>query len=262
MRPPRVYKTEAIVLKHTKLGEADHILTLYTPYLGKIRAVAKGARRPGSRLGGHVELLTHTSLLVAKGQNLDIITQAQTIESFLPLREDLWRIGCGLYAAELVEQFTPDHQENQPLFHLLHSVLDLIGAAPTAAGGGLVLRAFELHLFGHLGYRPQLRECLGCRRPLELGQHSFSASAGGTLCPPCAEAEPMVRPLSPAALKVLRFLQDNPLSAALRLRAPAALMADLEATLREYITYLLEREPRSAAFLDTLRRQALTGAGP
>jgi hypothetical protein len=89
MARPRVYKTEAIVLKRTNLGEADNIITLYTPNFGKIRAVAKGVRRPKSKLGGHLDLLTQSALLLAQGQNLDIITQAQSIESFLTLKSDI-----------------------------------------------------------------------------------------------------------------------------------------------------------------------------
>src|SRR3989304_4519194 len=106
---PRLYKTEAVVVRAMDLGEADRILTLLTPGLGKLRAVAKGVRRSQSKLGGHLDLLTRSSVMVARGKNLDIITQAQGLDSFLPLRNDLMRLGCGLYAAELAERFTPEH---------------------------------------------------------------------------------------------------------------------------------------------------------
>src|SRR4030043_638769 len=124
MKLPRVYQTEALIIKRIDLGEADRILTLYTPELGKLKAVAKGTRRPQSKLGGHVELLTHSLLLLAKGRNLDIITQAQTINSFLPLRDDLKRMSCGLYISELVDYFTEEDIENLKLFHLLLDTLD------------------------------------------------------------------------------------------------------------------------------------------
>jgi len=118
MATPKVYKTHAIVLKRINLGEADKILTLYTPNLGKLSAIAKGVRRPKSKMGGHLELLTHCSLMLARGQNLDIITQSETISSFLPLRDDLWRSSLALYAAELVAQFTAEHVENYPIYRL------------------------------------------------------------------------------------------------------------------------------------------------
>src|SRR4030042_472345 len=112
MSKPRNYQTKAIISKKTKLGEADRILTLYTPHLGKIQGVAKGIRRPKSKLAGHLELLTHSQVSLARGRNIDTITGSQTIESFLPIKSDLWLTSCALYAIELVNQFTADHLEN------------------------------------------------------------------------------------------------------------------------------------------------------
>ncbi|MFI5266557.1 MAG: DNA repair protein RecO, partial [Chloroflexota bacterium] len=92
-----VYKTEAIVLDRKDFGEADRLLTLYTPGMGKVRAIAKGARRTTSRLSGHLELFTHTSLVLVAGRNLDIVTQSQLIHSHERLREDLWRAALGFH---------------------------------------------------------------------------------------------------------------------------------------------------------------------
>ena len=119
MSRPRNYQTEAVIIKKTKLGEADRILTLYTPDMGKIQAVAKGVRRPKSKLAGHLELLTHSQVTLARGRNLDTITGSQTIDAFLPLKTDLWLTSYGLYVIELVNQFTADHVEDEALFRLL-----------------------------------------------------------------------------------------------------------------------------------------------
>ena len=129
MSRPRVYKTEAVVLKRTNLGEADNIVTLYTPNLGKIRAVAKGIRRPRSKLCGNLDLLTRSALLLAQGQNLDIVTQCQSIEGFPLVKNDLNRIGCALYIAELLDQFTVEHVENYPVYRLLNTDLLWLGEA-------------------------------------------------------------------------------------------------------------------------------------
>lgn len=257
MTHPRVYKTEGVILKGMRLGEADKILTLYTPYLGKIRALAKGVSRPSSRMAGHLEPLTRSSLLLARGRNLDIITQSQTLESYIHLRSDLWRTSCALYMAELVEQFAAEHLENIALYGLLLESLRLLDSS---GGEEALLRYFELHLLGCLGYRPQLQECLGCRGALTQGRAFFSASGGGTLCPRCAGREPVVRPISPSALKLLRLLQESPPSLLGRLTLSEPLLSELEGLMREYVLYLLEREPRSIAFLDLLRRQGLPRA--
>ena len=250
MARPRVYKTEAIVLKRTDLGEADSIITLYTPNLGKIRAVAKGVRRPKSKLGGHLDLLTQSALLLAQGQNLDIITQSQTIESFLPLKGDLRRISCAFYIAELVDQFTAEQVENYPIYKLLHTdLLWLCGARNCE----LVLRHFELQLLSHLGYQPELYQCLGCKSPLAPQRNLFSASGGGVFCTACAGSEPAVRPISVDALKVMRFLISGDHASASRLRMSRDLSREVEQLIRWYIRYLLEREVKSLEFLNHLR---------
>ena len=253
MARPRVYKTEAIVLKGARMGEADKLLTLYTPHLGLLKAVAKGVCRTRSKMGGHLELLTHSTLMLAQGRNLDIITQCETISSFLPLRADLWRTSCALYAAELVDLLAAENVENRPLFRLL---LDTLERLCQAGDGELTLRYFELHLMDYLGYRPELGRCLGCGSELEPVTNLFSPSAGGVLCPNCSQGQPPGRPLSLNALKMMRLLQRGDYATASRVKLRPELASELEGSLRGYITYLLEREVRSAAWLDRLRREA------
>ena len=250
MARPRVYKTEAIVLKRTNMGEADSIITFYTPNLGKVRAIAKGVRRPKSKLGGHLDLLTQSSLLLAQGQNLDVITQCQTIESFLPIRSDLWRTSCAIYVVELVDQFTAEDVENYPIYRLLQTTLLRLCEAQS---NELVLRYFELQLLRHLGYQPELYQCLNCKAPLALASNLFSVSGGGMICHNCAKKEQLVRPISVDAIKVMRFLLKNDISSASRLKVSLDLSRELEQLMREYIRYLLEREVKSVGFLDRLR---------
>jgi len=253
MSKPRNYQTEAIIIKKIKLGEADRILTLYTPHLGKIRAVAKGIRRPRSKLAGHLELLTHSLVSLARGRNLDTITGSQTINSFLPLKSDLQLTSYALYTTELVDQFTADHIENQPLFQLLLETMERL-CLPNHTE--LVLRCFELHLLNKVGYRPQLQQCVSCHSPLEPTTNSFSPSAGGMLCPGCSQNQPLTYPLSVNALKVLRFLQDSDYPTVSKLKINPELAHELEVVIRDYLKYLLEREVKSTAWLDTLRKQA------
>jgi len=260
MTRPRTYQTEAIIIKKTKLGEADRILTLYTPGLGKIQAVAKGVRRPKSKMAGHLELLTHSQVSLARGRNLDIITGSQTIDSFLPLKTDLWLASCGLYVIELVNQFTPDQAEDEALFQLLLETLTSLcmsdnRAPSTSSGQALLLRYFEMKLLDMAGFRPHLQACVACRQPLAPVVNSFSANSGGMLCPLCAGQQPFAYGISVNALKVLRFIQENGYDAVSRLKISPSLARELEAVTRHYLHYLLEREVKSAAWLDTLRDQ-------
>ncbi|MCK4368109.1 MAG: DNA repair protein RecO [Dehalococcoidales bacterium] len=252
MSKPRTYQTEAIIIKKTKLGEADRILTLYTPHLGKIQAVAKGVRRPRSKMSGHLELLTHSLISLARGRNLDIVTGSQTINSFLPLKSDLELASYALYATELVNQFAADDVEDYPVFQLL---LETLHRLSQGGDNELVLRYFELHLLDKVGYRPQLEQCVSCHSILKDATNSFCPSAGGMLCPTCSQSQPLTYPLSAEAQKVLRSLQNNDYDTASKLKINPELAHQLEMVMRNYLRYLLEREVKSAAWLDTLREQ-------
>lgn len=253
MSAPRDYQTEAIIIKKTKLGEADRILTLYTPELGKVEAVAKGIRRPKARLAGHLELLTHSHITLVRGKNLDTIIGSQTINSFITLKSNLWPAACALYAVELVNQFTVDHIDNQPLFKLLLATLQRLSQPGNMEA---VLRYFEMHLLNETGYRPELYECVSCRKMLQPVDNSFSYSSGGTVCPSCSQAAN--RSISINAIKVLRLLQMDDFDTIMHLRIDVNLYYELESLLRAYFKFLLERDIKSTSWLDSLRSQHMT----
>jgi len=117
------------------------------------------------------------------------------------------------------------------------------------------LRYFELHLLDRVGYRPQLQQCVSCHLQLEPTTNSFCPSAGGMLCPNCSPSQPLSYPLSVNAQKVLRLLQNSDYSAVSRLKIDADLSYALEKVMSNYLRYLLEREVKSAAWLDTLREE-------
>jgi len=248
----RSYQTQAIIIKQTKLGEVDKIVTIYTPEFGKLKAVAKGACRPGSKLGGNVEPLTHSLMMLARGRNLDIITQSQTIDVFPALKNDLWRTSCGFYILELIDSFTVENSENHPLFDLL---LDTLHRLCQDDNSETILRYFELHLLNYLGYRPQLRECVICDSPVKPTVNFFNPDRGGILCPGCGQEQPGSRPLSVDALKILRLWQSCDYTTARRVKLGAELRFELEQVMQEYIKYLLQREVKSISWLEELKKK-------
>lgn len=252
MRQERIYRTEAVVLRRSDFGEADRLLTIYTPAMGKLRTIAKGVRKPISRKGGHLELFTYSRLLIARGRSLDIITQAETIEAFRPLRRSLWRATYACYAAELLDSFTAENEENRPLFDLFLATLNHLSAETRLK---LAIRFYELRLLELVGYRPQLFRCLKCGTEIEPVENFFSPAEGGVLCPRCGEDSPGARLLPLKALKALRFMQTNEYQNCRRLRLSAALHDELERILQDYIVYLLERKLKSPAFIKRLRRE-------
>src|SRR5690606_33367624 len=122
-RIPRVTKTEAIVLGHRRLGDADRIVTLLTPFRGKVDVVAKGRRRSRSKTSSHREPLTRVEVVLAHGRSMDIATQAQALESFPALHTDLDRLSTAMYLLELVDRLTVEHADARPIYELLHAAL-------------------------------------------------------------------------------------------------------------------------------------------
>jgi DNA repair protein RecO (recombination protein O) len=248
----RVYRREAIIIRRSDVGEADRVLTILTPS-GRQRVIAKGARKIHSRLAGHIELFTHTILMLAIGRNLHIVAQSSPLDRFERLRTDLERIGAAYYAAELMDRLIDEESENRRAFELL---LGALRALDAGAAVDPTLRAYELHLLDALGYRPQLHECASCGVTLTEATDRFSPAAGGALCPQCARADRRTQPMSLPAFKLLRYLQIQPPEIAGELRLSAATRAEAESLLRAYLHHILERDLRSLAFLNDVRRHS------
>jgi DNA repair protein RecO (recombination protein O) len=246
----RLYRAEAIILKRMNLGEADRILTLYTHKYGKIRAIAKGVRRPTSRKRGHVELFMRSRLLLAQGRSLDIITQAEVIDAYMPLRRDLWRTTYACYAAELLDHFTPEEESSPALFNLLQDVLKWIGGETDL---DRLMRYYELRLLDLVGFRPQLFDCVRCHTEIKPERNYFSYNQGGIVCPQCAQAQSKLRPLALQPLKVLRFFQTHHYDACRSIRISTSTHYEAEDVMHHYIAYHLERQLKSTDFMRLLR---------
>ena len=251
MTRPRAYKTEAVVLRQIPLGEADRILTLFTPDIGKVRAVAKGVRRVKSRLGGHLELLNRVSVALYEGKSLDVVTEAQVLQTFQGLREDLEPLSRAMYIAELVDGFSTERSPNHAMYTLL---VDGLAELERADSHDLLLRYVEMRALEHAGYRPELRQCVACRTTLEPRDHLFSCGDGGVICPTCRgiSGEAML-PVSVGAMKLLRFLQRQDKYAGVSgLNISDRLLNEAGRLLRGNIRYLLERDLKSAEFISRL----------
>jgi DNA repair protein RecO (recombination protein O) len=253
-RTERLYRADAIVIRRRDWGEADRLLTLYTREHGKIQAVAKGARKPTSRKAGHVELFTRVRLLIARTRSFDIVTQAETIDAYLPLRDSLEASTLGHYCAELLDRFTGDAEADEGLFSLFDSALTWLCAAEDLR---LAVRYYELRLLELAGFRPELHRCPVCDNPLEPLSSYISPLMGGVLCPTCGQNRRDAAPLSLKAFKVLRYGQTHTWNQFQRLRLSPELHTEVEQALYHYLLFVLERNLKSVEFLRQLRREAL-----
>lgn len=258
-RRERLYRLEAVVLKRRDFGEADRLLTCFSREEGKLTLLAKGVRKTTSRKAGHLELFMYSRLLVARGRTWDIITQAECAEPFLPVREDLVRTSLAYYAADLIDLLTEERDPNPPLFELLSGTLRRVGEAQDAR---LPVRYFELHALGLAGFQPELFTCLECGKAIQPAENFFHYARGGVLCPACGAQTAGARRVSLPALKVLRFMQTRPYQAVGHLHLRESVHLEAEDLLYHYITYTLERAPKSVEFVHTLRRTLPRASAP
>jgi len=247
----RSIRVDAVVLRHSDYGEADRLLTLFTRQFGKMRAIAKGARKIASRKAGHIEPFTHVRLQLAKGKDMFLVTQADTVDAYLPLRDDLVLTSHAAYVLELLDRFSYDDGAEHPsTFKLLTETLARLssGAEPW-----LVIRYYEMRLLDHVGFRPQLFECANCGNEIKPEDQFFSFSAGGVICPRCGRGLPNLQIISVEALKYIRHFQRSSYAEATRARASLEAQRETETLMQGYFTYLLERELNTPGFLKKIR---------
>lgn len=250
-RVPRVTRTDALVIGHRRFGETDRIVTLLTPARGKLDAIAKGVLRPRSKLAGHLEPVTHAEVLLAHGRNLDIVTQAQTIEGFAALRDDLDQLSLALYLLELADRFTVEHAEADSVYRLLLAALLRLARGD---GHQLITRSFELDLLEVTGFRPEWNDCVSCAGIISPEMVSWSPLAGGVLCSNCRTTHLEVASMDLTVLKVLRLIQQASYEEAARIRLTPELAEGMERVMHQLMRVVTERDLVSANFLSTVRR--------
>lgn len=198
MAGSRTYRTKAIVLDKTKLKETDLILTLVGESGRQIRAVAKGARKPGSRLAARCELCCEVDVLFAHGRNLDIVSQADLIAAPLGAQPSYELLTAASAVAEVAEKCTYEDAEDPFVYAITRAVLAHLAAAASDALAqspahlDLLVAAYIFKLLSHVGYRPDYSACVACGDP---SPGYFSAQAGGLLCASCASGVPGCEPV-------------------------------------------------------------------
>lgn len=176
------YREQGIVLRSYKLGETDRIIHLLTQGRGKVRAVAKGVRRPGSRFGGRLEAYSHVELELYEGRNLDTITQAELLAPHAAVRAEFATSAAAAVMVEVVDHVAQEGERDNGLFLLLRAGLQALDAGPEDPA--IFVDAFLLRLASIIGFHVFTDACAVCRAP---GEHVFlSVKAGGLLCSDCA----------------------------------------------------------------------------
>lgn len=249
------YKTEALILKVRSWGEADQLVTLFSRERGKLVAMAKGARKPQSKLRAGIQPLTYSDLMLHTGRSIDRITGSQSLRGY-NLRDQLDKLTLGMYWADLLDRVLPERESNPPIFDL---ALKSLAVLETAGFNGSRLEAFSLFvewsLIGLMGYQPCLDCCVACREPREVERERvffFSAAEGGLLCPPCSlEAGGLLRLTAPT-VAVLRRWPLMGFEQFSRLTVSPASRREIDRVIENVLRYNLEQDLPARCFLDRL----------
>lgn len=231
-----LYRDRGVVLRTYRLGEADRIVVVLTEGHGKVRAVAKGVRKTRSKFGARLEPTSHVSLLFYEGRDLDVVTQADTIEHHRQIREDLGRLKKATAVLEAVDHVAQDREPSVELYRMVTGALRALDAADSP----LLVAGFFWKLLAAEGVAPMLDACARCGADGPLV--AFDPIEGGALCPSCRRGAP----ISAQALALLRRTLGGGLSAVLAEPATPA-GAELEVLATTAMEAHLERRLRSVA---------------
>lgn len=249
---PRTYSVEAVVVRASDFGEADRLVTFLTPFRGLVRAVARGARKPKSRIGGNVDLLRHINASLNEGRSLHSVSQVQSISSLRGLHTGLEKMSTGLYMAELAERFSVEGGSNPALFNHLVRMLQTLDAEEIHP---LMSRWFEMQVLRINGFTPTIDRCVDCGAELEPQGHVFSPERGGIVCPDCRASESdVLLPASLNVVKLLRHMARAHWDAVKPLQPGEDELRQVGRILKEHLHFVLDRNVRSTAFMDEVTR--------
>jgi DNA repair protein RecO (recombination protein O) len=235
-----LYRDTAVVLRTYKLGEADRIIVLLTEEHGKVRAVAKGVRKTMSKFGARLEPGSHVRLLLSQGRDLDVVSQADAVETLAPLMADLDHLTNAMAVLEAADQMALEREPNAALYRMVVGALRTVGER----SGPLVVPAFYWKLLAADGLRPELDECVRCGEPGPLV--AFDMDQGGVLCRTCRTGAP----LSEEALELMRMILGGRLNDALS--EPASKVThEVAGHATRALEHHIERRLRTVAMFET-----------
>jgi len=244
-----LYSTEAIVLGYRDLGEADKILTLFSPEKGKMHAVARGVRRPRNHLLGGTQLFSYTNFLLMTGRNLDIICQCEIKKTFYKLRDDLDKLAFGLYFAELLRASTPMEDKNRELFNFFLKTLYCLEQWQDM---DKLSRIYELKLMAIQGFTPELFNCTNCGGPIS-GKIKFSPKLGGVICNNCLAKDTEALELFPEALLLLRKMLRGTYEQLENLSIQLNISQNMKEALQAFILYHMNRKLKTVQFIKDIK---------
>jgi DNA repair protein RecO (recombination protein O) len=247
-----LHKTRAIVIGRRAFGESDRLVDFYTHEHGKLRGIARRARRPRSRFGSALELFTLGELVFFDSGRSELVQvdHFDIVRPFVGVREHLERLGQAAWSVEVVARLSADRDPQPALFALLTRMLEAMEASRRPAR---VAVCFGLRAVDALGHRPRIDRCMSCGRPHPFDEPALDVTAGGLVCAACRPGADAI-PLSGALVGTLKRLRVLSWEEALRLNLAADLDAELASVLEGLLARLMGRYPLSSRFISHTRR--------
>jgi DNA repair protein RecO (recombination protein O) len=247
-------RTEAIVVKSTDYGESDRIVTFYTLEFGKIKGIAKGARKSRRRFPNALEPFTHSQLDFSRKTQtgLDFIEGSDVLFHFPDIRSNLEKTLAASYMVDLTDKFTPEQKKSEASFGLLHDFLYFLENRPFSEA---ILRFFEIRLLGISGYAPVLDYCLVCKASLDdKKNYLFNIVKGGIVCDTCQMGHADALPASLGTIKTLKMARELDIETMGRLFFTAQTADESRLILGHFIRHILGRELKSLQVLNEISR--------
>ena len=245
-----IYKTEGIIIGKRNFFEADQILTIFTRDYGKIQVKAKGLKRSLAKMAGHLEIFNYSKIDLVKGKNFFIVTGAETIDSFSDLREDFTKVSILYYFSEILVKILEEDIRHKNTFNFFLSILENLRAGDIDEE--ILMIYFELGILSHLGFKPDLLSCVGCRDEISGHKFYFSQEKGGILCETCGGSDFFSSDLSFNAVKLIRIIISKDLDFIKKIRLEKSLIGEVKNISRFFLEHILGRELKSKKFLDSL----------
>ncbi|NBS30093.1 MAG: DNA repair protein RecO [Actinobacteria bacterium] len=233
-----LYRDRGVVLRTYKLRESDRIVVLLTQRFGKVRAVAKGVRRTNSKFGSRLEPMSHVEVLLRKGRDLDLVSQAESIDALTPMLSSLDRAAQGMAVVEAADQLSLEGEPDERLYTMLVGVLRTIAESPSP----LNVAAFFWKVLAMSGLSPVLDECVRCG---ETELVAFDLNEGGALCRRCRSGAS----ISPVALQIMRDILGGRLRQALALEESPA-TSEVTALATRALEHHIERRLRTVGVFE------------
>lgn len=239
--------TPALILSRQDYKENDSLVTVYTPYFGKLTLVARGTKKLSSKLAGHIEPLTLADIMIVNGRGFDYIGSAIIRESYSGIREDLNKLYYAGQALSLFNRLIKENQSDERLFFLLLKWLEMLNdfSGFKRENGELVLAFFIIKLLTELGYKPEMHKCLECSKAISPNNNRFNLLSGGLVCEECFEKKRLsgsaigseLLTISDNCIKLMRFMVDNRFKSAEKIKIDGKTIKELNNLMDKFIIF-------------------------